>query len=146
VGQSRLLARAPSSPRRIRLGGHERHRYCSTPADGNPGRGVGQATPSTGVGSVENANSTVMATTQHESIEQKLSPEDPRVARPIFTLRETAAVHEWARPPAGRSSARSLKTRKARFRGPFLEPTGGLEPPTPSLRVALLTPDSAMQS
>lgn len=51
-----------------------------------------------------------MAATQHESIEQKLSPEDPRVARPIFTLRETAGylgvpkstIHEWARPPASR--------------------------------------------
>ena len=52
-----------------------------------------------------------MATTQHESIEQKLNPGDPRVARPIFTLRETAGylgvpkstIHEWARPSASRS-------------------------------------------
>jgi uncharacterized protein (DUF433 family) len=52
-----------------------------------------------------------MTTTPSKPIEQTLSPEDPRVARPIFTLRETAGylgvpkstVHEWARPPAGRS-------------------------------------------
>jgi uncharacterized protein (DUF433 family) len=52
-----------------------------------------------------------MATTEREPIEKRLSPEDPRVARPIFTLRETAGylgvpkstIHEWARPPAGRS-------------------------------------------
>jgi uncharacterized protein (DUF433 family) len=52
-----------------------------------------------------------MTTTPSKPIEQTLSPEDPRVARPIFTLRETAGylgvpkstVHEWARPPADRS-------------------------------------------
>jgi uncharacterized protein (DUF433 family) len=52
-----------------------------------------------------------MTTTSRETIDQTLSREDPRVARPIFTLRETAGylgvpkstVHEWARPPAGRS-------------------------------------------
>jgi uncharacterized protein (DUF433 family) len=52
-----------------------------------------------------------MTTTPSQPIEQVLRPEDPRIARPIFTLRETAGylgvpkstVHEWARPPAGRS-------------------------------------------
>jgi uncharacterized protein (DUF433 family) len=57
------------------------------------------------------ANQTVMATTQCKSEEQKLSREDLRVARAVFTLRETAGylglpkstVHEWARPPAGKA-------------------------------------------
>jgi uncharacterized protein (DUF433 family) len=50
-----------------------------------------------------------MATTQRTD-EQRLAPEDLRVARPIFTLRETAGylgvpkstIHEWARPPGER--------------------------------------------
>jgi uncharacterized protein (DUF433 family) len=49
-----------------------------------------------------------MTTTTHEPIEKTLSRDDARVARPIFTLRETAGylgvpkstVHEWARPRA----------------------------------------------
>src|SRR4051794_2707344 len=52
-----------------------------------------------------------MTTTTNKPMEQTLSPEDLRVARPIFTLRETAGylgvpkstVHEWARPSADRS-------------------------------------------
>jgi hypothetical protein len=52
-----------------------------------------------------------MATTQSRQSEQHLSPDDPRVARPIFTLREAAGylgvpkstVHQWARPSAGKS-------------------------------------------
>jgi uncharacterized protein (DUF433 family) len=63
-----------------------------------------------------------MATTEREPIEQMLSPEDPRIARPIFTLRETAGylgvpkstVHEWARPPAGRSSLITVFPRHGR--------------------------------
>jgi uncharacterized protein (DUF433 family) len=51
-----------------------------------------------------------MATTQRDTDEQRLAPEDLRVARPIFTLRETAGylgvpkstIHEWARPPGER--------------------------------------------
>ena len=52
-----------------------------------------------------------MATTEREPIEHKLSPDDLRVARPIFTLRETgrylgvpkSTIHQWARPSAGRA-------------------------------------------
>lgn len=52
-----------------------------------------------------------MATTERRQIEQHLSPDDPRLDRPIFTLREAAGylgvpkstVHEWARPGGGRS-------------------------------------------
>ncbi|MGH2944725.1 MAG: DUF433 domain-containing protein [Solirubrobacteraceae bacterium] len=50
-------------------------------------------------------------TTERGQTEQHLAPDDPRVARPIFTLREaagylgvpTSTIHQWARPPAGRS-------------------------------------------
>src|SRR3954470_24567003 len=53
----------------------------------------------------------VMATTERRQIEQHLSPDDPRLDRPIFTLREAAGylgvpkstVHEWARPGGDRS-------------------------------------------
>lgn len=52
-----------------------------------------------------------MATTERRQIEQHLSPDDPRLDRPIFTLREAAGylgvpkstVHEWARPGGDRS-------------------------------------------
>ena len=52
-----------------------------------------------------------MATTHHEHTEPALAPDDVRVARPIFTLRETAGylgvpkstIHEWARPAGDRS-------------------------------------------
>ena len=52
-----------------------------------------------------------MATTERAQTEKHLSPEDPRVARPIFTLREAAGylgvpkstIHAWARPSGGRS-------------------------------------------
>jgi uncharacterized protein (DUF433 family) len=52
-----------------------------------------------------------MATTQREPTEPKLAPEDLRLARAIFTLRETSGylgvpkstIHEWARPADGRS-------------------------------------------
>src|SRR3954454_13398658 len=51
-----------------------------------------------------------MTTTQRPPSEQHLSQDDLRVARPIFTLRETAGyldvpkstIHEWARPPGRR--------------------------------------------
>src|SRR3954470_5459573 len=53
----------------------------------------------------------VMATTERRQIEQHLSPDDPRLARPIFTLREAAGylgvpkstIHEWAWPSGSRS-------------------------------------------
>jgi uncharacterized protein (DUF433 family) len=52
-----------------------------------------------------------MATTERQQTEQQLSPDDPRVARAIFTLREAAGylgvpkstIHEWARPGGDRS-------------------------------------------
>jgi uncharacterized protein (DUF433 family) len=52
-----------------------------------------------------------MATTELHQTEQHLSPDDPRVARAIFTLREASAylgvpkstIHEWARPGGDRS-------------------------------------------
>ena len=52
-----------------------------------------------------------VATTERGQTQQHLSPDDLRVARPIFTLREAAGylgvpkstVHEWARPRGGRS-------------------------------------------
>jgi uncharacterized protein (DUF433 family) len=52
-----------------------------------------------------------MATTERHQTEQHLSPDDPRVARPIFTLREAAGylgvpkstVHQWARPGEGKA-------------------------------------------
>src|SRR3954454_10437226 len=52
-----------------------------------------------------------MATTERRQIEQQLSPDDPRLDRPIFTLRESAGylgvpkstVHEWARPSGDRA-------------------------------------------
>lgn len=64
----------------------------------------------------------VMATTQSRHGEQQLSPDDPRVARPIFTLREAAGylgvpkstVHEWARPSAGRSPLITVFPRRGR--------------------------------
>jgi uncharacterized protein (DUF433 family) len=51
-----------------------------------------------------------MATTERQN-EQQMSPDDPRVARPIFTLREAAGylgvpkstVHQWARPGTGKA-------------------------------------------
>jgi len=52
-----------------------------------------------------------MATAERRQIKRHLSPDDPRVARAIFTLREAAGylgvprstVHEWARPSGDRS-------------------------------------------
>jgi uncharacterized protein (DUF433 family) len=50
-----------------------------------------------------------MATTEKPRRPQRLDPTDPRLARAVFTLRETAGllavpkstIHEWARPPRG---------------------------------------------
>jgi uncharacterized protein (DUF433 family) len=52
-----------------------------------------------------------MATTEHQTTNRTLRDDDPRLARPIFTLRETggylgvpkSTIHEWARPTGGRS-------------------------------------------
>jgi uncharacterized protein (DUF433 family) len=52
-----------------------------------------------------------MATAEQDITEQRFNAEDPRVARPIFTLRETAGylgvpkstIHEWGRPPSDRT-------------------------------------------
>jgi uncharacterized protein (DUF433 family) len=51
-----------------------------------------------------------MATTERETSERRLGPDDLRVAKPIFTLREAAGylgvpkstIHQWARPPGER--------------------------------------------
>jgi uncharacterized protein (DUF433 family) len=53
------------------------------------------------------ANQQRTATTHHQTPAQTIPSDDPRVARAIFTLRETAGylgvpkstIHEWARPP-----------------------------------------------
>jgi uncharacterized protein (DUF433 family) len=71
---------------------------------------------------VDPANHAVMATTQRKPQEQELSRDDPRVARAIFTLRETAGylgmpkstVHEWARPPAGNAPLITVFPRRGR--------------------------------
>ena len=63
-----------------------------------------------------------MATTERSKIEQHLSPDDPRVARAIFTLREAAGylgvpkstVHEWARPSGDRSPLITVFARHGR--------------------------------
>ena len=52
-----------------------------------------------------------MATTQPERTEPSLAPDDLRLARPIFTLRETSGylgvpkstIHQWARPAGDKS-------------------------------------------
>src|SRR5215213_4587845 len=63
-----------------------------------------------------------MATTERRQIEQHLSPDDPRLARPIFTLREAAGylgvpkstIHEWARPSGRRSPLITVSARRGR--------------------------------
>src|SRR5690242_6091649 len=52
-----------------------------------------------------------MATTEHNTTERILRDNDPRLARAIFTLRETggylgvpkSTIHEWARPAGDRA-------------------------------------------
>ena len=63
-----------------------------------------------------------MATAQRDSGEERLAPDDLRVARPIFTLRETAGylgvpkstIHEWARPPGDRTALITVFPRHGR--------------------------------
>jgi uncharacterized protein (DUF433 family) len=63
-----------------------------------------------------------MATTERPRSEQHLGPDDPRVARAVFTLRETAGllavpkstVHEWARPPRGSQALITVFPRRGR--------------------------------
>ena len=72
-------------------------------------------------------NLLVMATTERESIEQEAESRDPRVAHPIFTLREAAGylgvpkstIHQWARPPAPSRSSPSFRGMVASD-GPFI--------------------------
>jgi uncharacterized protein (DUF433 family) len=61
-------------------------------------------------------------TTERGHSEPHLAPDDPRIARPIFTLREAAGylgvpkstVHQWARPSAGRSPLITVFARRGR--------------------------------
>lgn len=61
-----------------------------------------------------------MATTEHEHT--ALAPDDLRIARPIFTLRETSGylgvpnstIHQWARPSGGRSALITAFPRRGR--------------------------------
>jgi len=63
-----------------------------------------------------------MATTEQPQRAQRLDPGDPRVARAVFTLRETAGllavpkstIHEWARSPRGSRSLITAFPRRGR--------------------------------
>ena len=63
-----------------------------------------------------------MATTEQRASDPSLRPDDPRVARAVFTLRETAGylavpkstVHMWARPPGDRTPLITAFPRRGR--------------------------------
>jgi len=63
-----------------------------------------------------------MATTEKPRSAKGLSPDDPRVARAVFTLRETAGllavpkstIHDWARPSEGRTPLITAFPRRGR--------------------------------
>lgn len=63
-----------------------------------------------------------MATTEQRASDPSMRPDDPRVARAVFTLRETAGylalpkstIHMWARPPGDRAPLITAFPRRGR--------------------------------